>query len=299
MQACPFCGFAFQVTTLHGNSACPRCHEPFAAAGNVTTWTAEERSPARRVWPLVVRQLHPLSSRFSPLRYFSDWRVEGYYRRTLRDAALATDWSRHYLSRLGLSAGAAVLDHGCGRGRHVALLTQLGFRVCAQDVRPHQWWRHFPDCTFQVVPAAAPRLPWPDATFQAVLDVNVVNHLDEGQVERLAREVWRVLAPGGSWILLEPNASSYSAAVRRRYYGRLYSLQDVKRRIDAVGFEQTDCTYHGAYAPVIPQVVNFFRKQAWPGPFTVDDFDSRLAAAIPERRRAQWLLRVRKPAAHA
>lgn len=255
-------------------------------------------APRRDLRTLALRQLHPLHSRVSPLRYFNDWRTEGYYGRTLSDAALARLWGNHYFAGLSLPRGAAVLDYGCGRGRHVGLLTQLGFRVAAQDLRPRAWWSRFPECTFQVVPAEAPRLPWTDRSFQAVLDVNVVHHLDESQLRTLAFEVFRVLAPGGYWILLEANADSYGAFAPRKYYGRLHRLQRVQRLALDAGFLEIDHSFEGIYAPVLPGLVNFVRKQAWPGPFMIEDFDSRLAAMAPRSRRALWLLRVQKPDAN-
>ncbi len=242
-----------------------------------------------------LRQLNPLSSRVSPLRYFSDSRVEGYYRRTVNDASLAAGWRDHYLRGLTLESGAAVLDHGCGRGRHIGLLTQLGFLVAAQDVRTAPWWARVHACAFQAVPAEAPRLPWRDCSFDAMLDVNVVHHLDSAQLTTLAAEAFRVLKPGGCWLLLEANADSYGARAPRKYYGRLHTIEDVRRVTADRGFMEIDRSYEGFYSPVLPQLVNFLRKQAWPGPFEIEDFDSRLAAATPARRRALWLLRLRKP----
>lgn len=244
---------------------------------------------------VALRQLNPLASRLSPLRIFSDWRVERYYRRTLSDTELAQQWRRHTFSDLEMPVEPAVLDYGCGRGRNVALLAQLGFRVAAQDIKPHAWWRHLGGCGFQVVPPTAPRLPWANGTFHAVLDVTVIHHLDHAQLQALAAEVFRVLAPGGYWLLTEANSGSYGAAVPLRYYGRLHALAEVQQLAAAAGFLDAGQSYEGFYAPVFPNFINFLRKQAWPSSFTVDDFDSPLAAMIPASRRALWRLRLRKP----
>jgi SAM-dependent methyltransferase len=244
----------------------------------------------RRLW----RQLNPVGSRFSPLRYFSDWRVDQYYMRTLSDPLLAKSWAQHYLTGLPLDAHAPVLDHGCGRGRNAAILTRLGFDVAAQDVGAHPWWRRLPACRFQQVPAAAPRLPWVDNTFALALDVQVLHDLEESRVEILMSEMHRVLAPGGYWLLLEANATSYGAWMPRRYWGRLHTLERVQQMASRAGFEEVDHQYEGVYAPVLPGLVNFARKQAWPGSYTVDDYGSWLEAAVPDRRRAFWFLRLRK-----
>lgn len=243
----------------------------------------------------IARQLNPTASRLSPLRYLGDRRVETYYQLTVNDRGLAESWSAQYFNGLSIAAGATVLDFGCGRGRHVGLLTQLGFTVGAQDVKPHSWWRQFHRSAFQVVPPVAPRLPWADSTFDAVLDVTVIHHLTSVQLRQLAAEVFRVLAPGGYWILVEANEQSWGAAAPRRHYGSLHSLESVQALAREHKFDEIDHRFDGFYAPVAPTLINFFRKQAWPGPFTIDDFGSRLASKLPPRRRALWQLRLQKP----
>ncbi|MEX2112779.1 MAG: class I SAM-dependent methyltransferase [Pirellulales bacterium] len=296
--ACPWCGAArIGADSAAPNGRCSSCDRAWGCQGSVLTWAGAAAEGSRRnLWTLALRQLSPTSSYLSPLRHFSDWRLERFYRRTLDDILLAKRWAAHYLAGLALSPGCAVLEFGCGRGRHVALLNQLGFRVAAQDLQPHQWWSHLSSCGFQVVPTSARRLPWLQSTFAAVLDVMVLHHLSMSQVQDLAREVFRVLSPGGYWIMVEANASSYGAAATRRHHGgRLHTLADIRAAARDAGFSDVDHSYEGFYAPIAPTLVNFIRKQAWPGPLTVDDFDSRLAALVPPERRALWLLRVRKP----
>ena len=259
------------------------------------SWGADAQpARGRSTWARVRQQVSPLGSRLSPLRYFSDWRVEQYYRRTLRDRAVADTWARHYLSGLDLDARAPVLDHGCGRGRNTALLAQLGFEVAAQDVVAHPWWQAVRECQFQQVPASAPRLPWTNESFGLVLDVQVIHDLEDRRLADLVDEVGRVLVPGGYWVLLEANAAGYGAWMPRRYWGRLHTLDRVRELTAQAGFRECDCRYEGVYAPVLPSAINFLRKQAWPGTFSVDDFGSPLETMIPDDRRAFWVLRLRK-----
>lgn len=291
--ACPWCGDRVAAAA----AGCSTCGRPAERTDTTISWQRAGGTPRalESLGAVALRQLNPVASRLSPLRIFSDWRVERYYRRTLSDAELAQRWRRHTFSHLEMPEEAAVLDYGCGRGRNVALLAQLGFRVGAQDIKPHPWWRHLRSCGFQVVPPAAPRLPWADGTFDAVLDVTVIHHLDRAQLQSLAAEVLRVLAPGGYWLLTEANSGSYGAAAPLRYYGRLHSLADVQQIAAAAGFLDAGHDYEGFYAPVCPNLVNFLRKQAWPSSFTMDDFDSPLASMMPASRRALWRLRLRKP----
>jgi SAM-dependent methyltransferase len=239
--------------------------------------------------------LNPLSSRLLPFRYFGDARVEGYYRRTLYDARLANRWSHHYLAGLRLAPGALVLDYGCGRGRHAALLSRLGFTVCAQDVATHTWWARLPDVHFQRVPAAAPKLPWGSNAFSLMLNVEVLHYLDDAEVESLVGEAFRVLAPGGSWIAVEANDRSYGAFLPKRFYTRLHSLARIRDVAVRAGFEEIDICFEGFYAPLMPRLVNFIRKQAWPAPYDVSDFGTWLESKTPNEKRALWRLRLRKP----
>jgi SAM-dependent methyltransferase len=280
-----------------GEHACGHCGRHYTDAGHIRRWIDDDRSaaPHRDYATLLLRQFNPLSSRFSPLRYFADWRVEQYYRRTLADRSLARKWGSHYLDGLTLASGAAVLDHGCGRGRYTALLSHLGYQVAAQDITPHSWWQHLPACTFQSVPVAAGRLPWHEQAFALVVDVGVVHYLTEAQLAALSAEVRRVLEPGGFWLLLEGNSESYGASRMKRILGRLHTVDTVRRIASDAGFHEVDVSYEGFYAPLMPLYVNFVRKLMRPGRVDLNDHDSSLAARLPPRRRAHWRLRLTKP----
>jgi SAM-dependent methyltransferase len=263
----------------------------------VVSWSAPggtSSGPRRQFRTLALRQLNPLASRLSPLRHFTDWRVEQYYRRTLTDTKFARDWGEAYLHGLPLYSGVRVLDYGCGRGRHTALLSHLGFAVAAQDIRTHAWWERLPDCVFQAVPPEASRLPWADRTFALVLDVGVIHYLSSAQLSTLGREVLRVLAPNGHWVLVEANDASYGASSIRRIVGRLHSLDSVRAIARQSGFVEVDVSYEGYYAPAFPLFVNFVRKIVRPGAVDLDDFQSSLAARTPPHRRGYWRLRLRK-----
>ncbi len=259
------------------------------------SWDGTPHKRRRDFWTLALRQLNPLASRLSPLRYFADWRVNQYYQRTLTDLKLAREWAAHHLEGLNVRPRAAVLDHGCGRGRHTALLSQLGFQVSAQDIESHAWWRKLPQCFFQKVPPSAPRLPWRDQAFNLVLDVGIIHYLTDEQLTVLANEVFRVLTPGGHWLLLEPNDESYGAYAMRRIIGHLHSVESARTVVAGAGFHEVDLTYEAFYAPVFPLFVNFVRNVARPGPMDLSDFHSTLAARIPDRRRGFWRLRLIKP----
>lgn len=292
-SACPWCG---DPDPFAGGGRCRACGREWRVEEQLVEWAGARPAAARSVARLAWHQFHPLKSRLSPLRWLSDLRVEQYYRRTLSDRPTAARWAAHYLRGLHLVPGAAVLDHGCGRGRHVALLQQLGFATAGQDSTRHPWWSRLPAAVLQSVPSDAPRLPWRDASFSAVLDFQVLGHFPEPSLAPFVAEVHRILKPGGYWLVLEANDGGGAARLPRRWYGRLHPLSSVRAVAEAAGFTIVDVGHEGFSSPLCPLLVNFIRKQLSPAPYDMADFDSALAAAVPPGRRDAWLLRAQRPA---
>ncbi|WP_353946707.1 class I SAM-dependent methyltransferase [Streptomyces sp. HUAS MG91] len=124
------------------------------------------------------------------------------------DAVAATKTFTHplhppWLDRLG--ERAAVLDYGCGYGRTMEELARHGFAdLTGVDSSPAMIERArslHPAMRFGVLDAP-PDLPFPDATFDAVLLFAVLTCVpgDDAQ-RRLIGELRRVLRPGGTLYL--------------------------------------------------------------------------------------------------
>ena len=98
---------------------------------------------------------------------------------------------------LGLREGMRVLDVGCGAGRFCALASERGARVSGIDGAA---------AMIEIASATAPgadlcvgpmeRLPWPEATFDAVTGFNSLQFADDPVVA--LREWARVTRPGGA-----------------------------------------------------------------------------------------------------
>jgi SAM-dependent methyltransferase len=95
----------------------------------------------------------------------------------------------------------AVLDLGCGVGRHALFLAEHGLAVEAIDgsvaglavVRETAQAR---GVTLGLRLGAADALPFDDGSFDFVLSWNVIYHGTLGDVGRRLAEIWRVLKPG-------------------------------------------------------------------------------------------------------
>lgn len=108
----------------------------------------------------------------------------------------------YHLAALGDVAGRHVLDYGCGTGGTTAHLLERGARVTGFDIsvaRLLDARQRAPQAG--LLSCAAEMLPFPDATFDALLGKQILHHLD---LHVAIPEIARVLRPGGRAVFLEP-----------------------------------------------------------------------------------------------
>lgn len=283
---------------IGARGACSVCGQGYTAQSQYLDWDRPAGMPPVKNghWTRRLRSMvNPLTSPLLPMRYLTSARVERYYQRTLADMELARHWAAHYLRGLVLPEGSTALDFGCGRGRNIGLLGQLGIRAVGQEIAAHPWWARMPAAGFQVV-RGLPRLPWRSASFDLMVEVMVIHYLSEDQLRTHFCEMARVLKPGGTWLLLEANDRSYGSHWVRRQVGSLHSLETVRALARECGLMERDLGYEGFYAPVFPQLVNYLRKQCSPTPLDISDYDSWIEAQVPAERRGLWLLRMGRTA---
>jgi SAM-dependent methyltransferase len=102
------------------------------------------------------------------------------------------------LDRLPLPRPAAVLDAGCGSGRTLELLQRYG-SVAGIELDPEAAEQARRRGVGEVVEGRLEELPWPDASFDLVTCLDVVEHTPDDRVT--LRELRRVTRPGG-WLLV-------------------------------------------------------------------------------------------------
>jgi len=106
------------------------------------------------------------------------------------------------LDRHGPAPGALVLDLGCGTGSLLDPLRRRGYRPLGLDVRPEglaSVRARDPDAW--LVQAEADHLPLRDGSVDAVVALDVLEHVDDRAV---LAEVSRVLRPGGLLVVSVP-----------------------------------------------------------------------------------------------
>lgn len=120
----------------------------------------------------------------------------------LSEYAEVARWGRAN-HQLHIPDGARVLDLGCAFGFGTRLPAKR-FETYGHDLSAShiERARHsLPDVTFTVGPADS--VPYPDAFFDAVLLLDVLEHVPDDAA--VLREIARVLRPGGMLILSVPN----------------------------------------------------------------------------------------------
>lgn len=110
-----------------------------------------------------------------------------------------------------LAGAHRVLDVGAGQGLLLSFLTELGHECHALDVQDQA--SAYPDTYgkgigFQVCNIEADVLPYPDASFDAVVCCQVLEHFSHSHLPAV-QEMRRVLRPGGVLEIDVPNVASF------------------------------------------------------------------------------------------
>ena len=111
---------------------------------------------------------------------------------------------RRVVTLAALPASTRILDVGCGTGRWLRRYQQLGFRATGVDATAGMLRLARERGTSAALTVGeAYRLPFRDATFDAVSDITVTQHIPASLQLAALAEMMRVIRPGGCLILME------------------------------------------------------------------------------------------------
>ncbi len=118
-------------------------------------------------------------------------------------------WVRNYLN--GLPPATRVLDAGCGEG---VLVEEFAGRLAIEGLDEHY-------SSARVRRGSLLALPYPDAAFDRVLCLDVLEHLTFADQPAALAELRRVLAPEGELLVSVPNLAHLQSRLNFLLGGRL------------------------------------------------------------------------------
>ena len=169
-------------------------------------------------------------------------------------------------------AAGRILDVGSGDGTFAARLAAQGAQVTGLDPAPTALARAqaaHPDIRF-VAPGAGGGLPFPDASFDVLTCVNVLQHVADTQ--SLLSEAWRVLTPHGLLAVAVPfhgrlrNLLVALSSFERHHDPlepvlRFYTATSLRAVLTDLGFEQVEVTARGG-APLLRETLIALGRRA-------------------------------------
>ncbi len=181
--------------------------------------------------------------------------------------ALHAHLERELISR-DLPAGANVLDAGCGTGGFIRRMMPRhpGWRWTGVDLEPLACALARERCRARIVEGSVLALPFPDASFDAVVSADVLYHLPDDAAA--LREFFRVLRPGGALVVNVPAhrwlRSYHDVTVHGQ---RRYTWREVAGKLAAAGFGSVRATHWNT----LPLPLVWARRKLLPPPASGSD----------------------------
>jgi len=138
-----------------------------------------------------------------------------------------------------LPTTGTILDVGCGSGQTLAWFShQFGaWRTLGCDISPDAV-AAATRLGFEITQASALALPYPSATADVVISLDVLQHVPLGGGDLVAlREMHRVLKPGG-WLFVRTNAQSFpSTEDDHEFQFHRFEPAELEQKLATVGFQ--------------------------------------------------------------
>lgn len=193
-----------------------------------------------------------------------EYAARGDYHRTLDPA---WDYYPTYLAKLkvvrayldALPRGTRVLDAGCGEG---VLVDEYADRLAISGLDANY-------ASARVTTGSLMALPFPDASFERALCLDVLEHLQYEEQPKALAELYRVLAPGGELLVSIPNLAHLQSRVQFLLRGRLIrTASEYKHPGDRPVFEYLQLARRAGFTltqrrgifPTVPVLTHLVRR---------------------------------------
>jgi 2-polyprenyl-3-methyl-5-hydroxy-6-metoxy-1,4-benzoquinol methylase len=145
---------------------------------------------------------------------------------------------RHYeIAAEYIDSDSAVLDIACGDGYGSNYLAGIADKVIGVDLSETQIEaakERYSAVNLSFSTGDATDLPFADDSFDAITSMETIEHIDDDAA--YLEELWRILAPGGRFIISTPQNSIGSVPLIPTHV-REYALDDFKKLLEANRFE--------------------------------------------------------------
>ena len=161
-----------------------------------------------------------------------------------------------------------------------------------------------PDGAFVAVEHVS-ALPFPDATVDAIVFTEVIEHVPRGAERRVLHELARVLRPGGVVALSTPVAGPLAALDPAWYFGhRHYRPATLRKWVHEAGFEVRVLDYFGGPASAVDALAMYGCKHLLRRPYRGWAPLDRMASRHARLGRGRWTatgvwLELRRPGVDA
>ncbi len=106
--------------------------------------------------------------------------------------------------------GKRLLEVGCGAGQQLKIMKELGWQVEGADRDPSAV-EHARSKGLEVKHGTPEEIKYPDGYFGAIISNHVIEHVYDPV--SLLREFYRILEPGGKFVMITPNIESLGSRV--------------------------------------------------------------------------------------
>jgi SAM-dependent methyltransferase len=157
--------------------------------------------------------------------------------------------SKSRMNRILKNAGHTILDVGCGNGSYVWHLSKRAYKIYGIDLSPRPCRAEVSHC---LIKGDACHLPFKDESFDTVLMINTLEHMDD---RAALKEAYRICKKNiifsvpheeeGGLGLYGTTSYPYVDQSHLRYY----TLKTVKSTFANAGFRTDEINYHGPINP--------------------------------------------------